>query len=349
MVLAEITGNPTNTETLTMSNTSTRSRGSENSAIVDRFVDQEYLQLIDVAWAKVSGYARDILSKSECNDPPGATTMHALDWLRTASSRENTVNSSTQPRDAELTSLEVARDSYPGFLKGETNGTNLLFSGDGLKIWQDYYKSSNPLYAPLNEIGAAALAHRVKEGVPFRILEIGAGTGGATTAAINALEHVATAPVNYLVTDISVRLLRSTAEHLNHSASTLIETEFERYDLNAEPVGKLVAAGDFDVVIAVNALHNAQDLPASLRILSSLLKEGGALIISESICGEGEQVHQEFFLNLLPQHQHRQGCSSRFLSSEEWRHAISNADLKGDIAINSTGPELMLLATVSKK
>lgn len=332
-----------------MLNTPTRSRGSENSAIVDSFVDQEYLRLIDIAWAKVSGYAREILSKSECNAPPDATTMHAMDWLRTASTRENSVNSSTQPSDAELTSLEVARDAYPGFLTGETNGTNLLFSGDGLKIWQDYYKSSNALYAPLNEIGAAALAQRVKEGVPFRVLEIGAGTGGATTAAISALEHVATAPVSYLVTDISVRLLRSTSEHLNQSTSTLIKTEFERYDLNAQPIGKQVAAGGFDVVMAVNALHNAQDLPASLRILSSLLNTEGVLIISESICGAGEQVHQEFFLNLLPQHEHRQECSSRFLSSEEWQQAISDAGLTADIAINSTGPELMLLATVSKK
>ncbi|MCA4825758.1 MAG: methyltransferase domain-containing protein, partial [Serratia rubidaea] len=149
-------------------------------------------------------------------------------------------------------------------------------------------------------------------------------------------------------TDISASLLRSTADKLNQRATGLIEFNFEPYDFNAEPTRKHVSTGGFDVVLAVNALHNAHNLPASLRMLSSLLKEGGVLITSESICGSGEQVHQEFFLNLLPLPEHRQGCSSRFLSSEDWQLAIDNAGLKSDIAINSIGPELMLLATVSK-
>lgn len=322
---------------------------NRNGVIVDKFIDQEYLQLIEAAWSKVGAYARDINSEYEDNESAPSTSAKALDWLRAASARKCTLNSSALPSGSTLTSLKLARDAYPGFLAGESDGTNLLFSGVGLKIWQDYYSSSNPLYAPLNLAGASALAGRVKADVPLRVLEIGAGTGGATTPAIDALAQVAKAPVSYLATDISTRLLRSTADKLAQRASELVEINFEPYDFNAEPTRKQVSAGGFDVVFAVNALHNAHNLSASLRILSSLLKEGGVLIISESICGSGKQVHQEFFLNLLPMPEHRQGCSSRFFSSEEWQDAICNAGLKSDIAINSNGPELVLLATVSNK
>ncbi|MGP9802081.1 L-histidine N(alpha)-methyltransferase [Rheinheimera sp. NSM] len=320
-----------------------------NLAIVDSLIDEEYLRLIEAAWVKVSGYARDIVSEFGVNESATTSSAQALEWLQLASAREVTLKSSALPSGSAMSFMKLARDAYPSFLAGESNGTNLLFSGDGLQIWQDYYSSSNPFYAPLNQAAATALAGRVKEGVPMRVLEIGAGTGGATTTALNVLEQVATAPVSYLATDISTRLLRSTADTLNQRATELIEVNFEPYDFNAAPTRKQVSTGGFDVVFAVNALHNAHFLPASLRILSSLLNEGGVIVISESICCLGEQVHQEFFLNLLPLPEHRRGCSSRFLSSEDWQLAICDADLKSDIAINSVGSELVLLATVSKK
>lgn len=342
-------GNQQNMETKSMPNNPSRLSENRNGVIVDRFIDQEYLQLIEAAWSKVGGYARDMISKYEGDESAPSTRVQALDWLRTASARKCSFSSSVPPSESALSCLKLAREAYPGFFAGESNGTNLFFSGDGLKIWQDYYSSSNPLYAPLNRAGATALSDRVKAGEPLRVLEIGAGTGGATTTAINALKQVATAPVTYLATDISARLLRSTADKLGQRATELIEINYEPYDFNAEPKRRLVSTGGFDVVLAVNALHNAHDLPASLRIVSSLLKEGGVLIISESICGSGKQVHQEYFLNLLPMPEHRRGCSSRFLSSNEWQQAIHNAGLKSDIAINSNGPELVLLATVSEK
>lgn len=318
-----------------------------NLAIVDSLINDEYMQLIEAAWSKVGGYARDIVSEYEDDESAPATRAQALAWLRLAAARGVSHHSPVLPGGSALSFLKLARDAYPDFLAGESNGTHLLFSGDGLHIWRGYYSSSNPLYAPLNQAAAAALAERVKEGVPLRVLEIGVGTGGATLAVINALHQVATAPVSYLATDISASLLRSTADKLNQCPAGLIEFNFEPYDFNTEPTRQHVSTGGFDVVLAVNALHNAHNLPASLRMLSSLLKEGGVLITSESICGAGEQVHQEFFLNLLPLPAHRQGCSSRFLSSQDWQHAIGNAGLKSDIAINSIGPELMLLATVS--
>ncbi|MEL5213197.1 L-histidine N(alpha)-methyltransferase [Serratia nevei] len=336
------------TQTISMQERPPQPMKNGNLTIVDSLIDEEYMQLLDAAWSKVGGYARDIVSKYDDNESAHSSRAQVLEWLQLASAREVPLNSPVLPSGPALSFLKLARDAYPSFLAGESNGTNLLFSGDGLQIWRGYYSSSNPLYAPINQAAATALVDRVKEGVPLRILEIGVGTGGATTTALNALEQVATAPVSYLATDISASLLRSTADKLNQRATGLIEFNFEPYDFNVEPTRKHVSTGGFDVVLAVNALHNAHNLPASLRMLSSLLNEGGVLITSESICGSGEQVHQEFFLNLLPLPDHRQGCSSRFLSSEDWQCALGNAGLKSDIAINSIGPELMLLATVSK-
>lgn len=319
--------------------------GSENRTLVDRFIDQDYLDLVDGAWGKVTDYATELVATVK-NDVLHPHSQNAMDWLRIAAAREQVAGRTDVPAGATLSALEVASKIYPNFLSGEASGTSLLFAGNGLKLWDDYYRSTNALYAPLNDSAAQALVQQMQPGTPFRVLEVGAGSGGATAAAHGALGRIATSSVSYLVTDISARLLRSTAEKLNAIQSTTVEFAFERFDLNVKPTSKKVAAGEFDAILAVNVLHNAQDLAVSLRNLTSLLKPGGALIISELICGEKEQVHQEFFLNLLPFPEHRQHAASRFFAAAEWRQVIERAGLDADIGFNSSGPELVLLATV---
>jgi SAM-dependent methyltransferase len=322
-------------------------RVRDNGAIVDDLVDEAYLQRVDSAWAAVAAHSRRVLNQVAPEAIAGSSRSHALEWLRVAAARKDAPGDLLLAPGPSAAAFELAAAAYPSFLAGESNGTSMMFAGHGLDVWQQYYQSANPHYAPLNQGAAAALAARGKEGKPLRVLEVGAGTGGATSAALAALRKTNTGPVSYLLTDVSVRLLRMTETAIAHWARPDVVLEFERYDLDSDRPGRRVASGGFDVVLAVNALHNATGLVPSLQRLCALLREGGVLIVSESICGAGQQVHQEFFLNLLPMPDHRRGFQSRFLSGAAWRQAIREAGLEADIATNSIGPELVVLASVT--
>jgi SAM-dependent methyltransferase len=57
--------------------------------------------------------------------------------------------------------------------------------------------------------------------------------------------------------------------------------EFKTYDLNQSPETQGIDEGTFDLVLGVNALHVAREIPASLRFLRGLLRPAGRLIIGE--------------------------------------------------------------------
>lgn len=317
------------------------------SEIVDRYVDDRYLSLVDGAWAVASGSAHDTLSGIIPLPVGDEDRQYVIDWLQKAAARTVSRDSSVHAIGVTKSAMDFATAAYPRFLTGEQSGVTTLFSADGLQIWKNYYQSTNSLYAPLNQVAVEALVLKLRKTAAPRILEIGAGTGGATFAAFRQLPSAIAGEIWYLVTDVSARLLRETSAQLLEHSHPKIVPEFERYDLNVDKVGKRVSAGKFDAILAVNVLHNAEDVPVALQRICSLLKDDGALIFSESICGVGQQVHQEFFLNLLPIPKRRQLLGSRFLSADEWRAAIQKAGLRGDIAVNRNGAELVLLAAVS--
>lgn len=64
-----------------------------NLAIVNSLIDEEYMQLLEAAWSKVDGYARDIVSEYEDHESAPSTRVQALEWLRLASAREVSLNS----------------------------------------------------------------------------------------------------------------------------------------------------------------------------------------------------------------------------------------------------------------
>lgn len=95
-----------------------------------------------------------------------------------------------------------------------------------------------------------------------------------------------------------------------------------------------------DVLLAVNALHNAVDPVAALGQLRPLLAPDGLLVLSESLCGAGAHVHQDFVFNLLPQ----ASPTSRFFPAEVWERILGEAGYSGAVQKNSRGPQLALLA-----
>ncbi|KAL4875728.1 putative polyketide synthase [Aspergillus karnatakaensis] len=113
----------------------------------------------------------------------------------------------------------------------------------------------------------------------MRILEIGAGTGAATAAALNFLqtpEGIATFE-SYLFTDLSPAFFDPAKEKLKHYG----RLDYAVLDISKEPSTQGFEHGTFDLIIAANVLHATPSISATLRHVRQLLTTGGRLLLLE--------------------------------------------------------------------
>jgi amino acid adenylation domain-containing protein len=178
--------------------------------------------------------------------------------------------------DMEFELVERCGSRLAEILRGETDPRQLLF-GDSLDALTWFYRTS-PTASHCNELAAIAVAvagqgHRATA-TPLRILEIGAGTGGLTSAVLSGLVG---APVDYFFTDISPYFLRRAREEFKNRS----DVRFGVLDVEAEPLAQGLAPGSFDIILGANVLHTTADLRQVLGYLRSVLAPGGLLVLLE--------------------------------------------------------------------
>ncbi|MEV1293170.1 amino acid adenylation domain-containing protein [Pseudonocardia sp. NPDC049635] len=164
----------------------------------------------------------------------------------------------------------------PELLDGSLPIAALLFPGAPADAVRAAYRD-NLAVRGLNTAAAATvaeLAHRRRGTGPLRVLEIGAGVGGATAELVAAL---AGADVDLLVTDPSAFFVAEARERFaDHPWVRHARFDPER-DLHAQGLTPYCA----DVIVAPNALHRCADLPAVLDRLVTLLTPGGRMVLVE--------------------------------------------------------------------
>jgi len=116
------------------------------------------------------------------------------------------------------------------------------------------------------------LARTRDPGRPPRVLEIGAGTGASTVAALGSLPEGA----EYWFTDISPAFVRQ-------ASRTLVDPRlrFSTFDIEHPAPEQSVDEGRFDFVIASNVLHATRSLGATMDQVARLLVPGGVLLLVE--------------------------------------------------------------------
>ena len=166
--------------------------------------------------------------------------------------------------------------SLAAVLRGEVAPLRLLFPEQGVGAANLYRE------APVFRLTNAALAEAVERavaGLPpgrrLRVLEVGAGTGGATASLLPLLPRERT---DYVYTDVSAGFF-SAAEERFGAAYPFVS--YRILDIEREPQEQGFAACGYDLVVASNVLHATRDVTASARHCRSLLAPSGELALLE--------------------------------------------------------------------
>jgi SAM-dependent methyltransferase len=229
--------------------------------------------------------------------------------------------------------LALCAAALPAVLRGELRGEEALFGPTTLSLWFEYFSNANPHYAPSNAITGVAAARAVGRG--GAIFEFGGGAGSAAEAVLRALAEADKAPARYVFTELQAAFLRRGSRAVKQKLPGACELASMRFDINLDPAGQGLQAGQFDLAFGVNTLHLAHDLLATLANLRGLLRPGGALVVGELLRpGPDAAVHLELPFTLLDAYSHAPlipGIRPRpgFMSARGWVHALDAAGFSG--------------------
>ena len=176
-----------------------------------------------------------------------------------------------------LTLLSTCIDGLPKLLTGQVTATEILFPDGRMDLVEPVYKG-NRLADHFNGLlagGVALLAER--RGGPVKVLEVGAGTGGATTAILRTL-NATKAEIEYHFTDISAGFVAAGRQNFGTRHDVL---RFATLDIERDPTQQGFAPGSFDIIVASNVLHASRDIAVALDHVAQLLRPGGFLLLNE--------------------------------------------------------------------
>lgn len=252
------------------------------------------IEIIDMICCLIVFEIYDAFIQGGKGPKPKGDIRHWLAWIKKISEEDQRPNmvearnlSPAQRRDMLQKLYDEAGD------KPEAKAAKLLHESVG-EILNEQRTGidvlvSNKLLTSLYEVGHAiagshpqvynimdSLGHANPN---LRILEIGAGTGAATRAAMKALvgPNGIKRYADYTFTDISAGFLAAAKEMLSDYRDvhySVLDIEQNPLENGFEPV--------YDVVLACEAIHATASMDRTLKYCRSLLKPGGKLVLVET-------------------------------------------------------------------
>ncbi len=176
----------------------------------------------------------------------------------------------------DLALLDQAGRTLSGALGGIGAGRDAIFTADSLPLLTSFYRDApgSDYYNRILSGSLKTLVEKAGAGGVLRVLEIGAGTGGATSAMLNILPQDRT---HYMFTDNAAMLLDGARDLFGDIPCV----EIRSFDIGRDAQAQGFAPGSFDLSVAANVVHATPDVAATLAGLRALLIPGGTLAMIE--------------------------------------------------------------------
>lgn len=235
-----------------------------------------------------------------------------------------------------LNYVEGCGQKLAAVLTGKESPLETLFP-DGEYTVVEYIYRDWAVARYFNSVARSVIeaAQNAKSGKALRVIEIGAGTGGTSSALLPALSPDSV----YYYTDVSDFFLARAGQNFK-------DYPFARYGLlniEQDPQTQGYAPHSFDVVVAANALHATRNLHQTLQNARSLLAPGGLLVLYETT------DHQSWFditTGLIEGWQLFEDDlrgDNPLLSAEQWRAAFKANGFDEAIALPEPGSAAEIL------
>ncbi|KAL9093353.1 MAG: hypothetical protein Q9165_004094 [Trypethelium subeluteriae] len=183
---------------------------------------------------------------------------------------QNLINQNS-PQSVDLRLIVAVGEHIPDAVRGKTTILEHMLKDNML---DEVYKRGIG-FAKFNSYLAKMLkqiAHRFPH---MRILEIGAGTGGASKTVLEELDGTFS---SYTYTDISTGFFEKASDLFREYSDKMI---FKAFDVEKAPAEQGYEEHSYDVIIASNVLHATKSLQTTMENTRRLLKSGGYLVLLE--------------------------------------------------------------------
>lgn len=237
-------------------------------------------------------------------------------------------------------------------LKKEVDPLHLMFGMDDLldQIYADAMQAGD-----LGSLTGEYLDILGHSRTDLNILEVGAGTGSSTGVFLKALSPLSANEqmsaqssriAKYTYTDLSTGFFDKAKEKFESWRKVL---DFQRLDIETDPLSQGFGEAEYDIVVASNVLHATTDIKKTLIHVHSLLKPGGKLIMFEGIRSDFISMPMVFgqlagwWLGIEPI---RKWCP--WMGEDAWSNALHDSGFSGvEISLRDRAdPELHSLSVM---
>ncbi|KAL8758325.1 MAG: hypothetical protein Q9199_001581 [Rusavskia elegans] len=230
-------------------------------------------------------------------------------------------------------------DNLPGIFANETSSLEVALEDNLLtEVYQSGIISyAYPQFVRILEL----LGHKNPR---MRILEIGAGTGGATRFAMQALCSVANSKSykDYTFTDVSTSFFA----HAQKEFASRRNLTFKKLDIGKDPFEQGFDS-DYELAIASQSLHTTPNLAETIRNVRKVLRPGGRLLLLE-ITREVRLIGLIF--GTFPDYWNGADDGRGdmpFISKEQWSDLLANNGFSGiDIVLDDLPEPIAIVSTI---
>ncbi|KAH8817006.1 polyketide synthase [Xylogone sp. PMI_703] len=191
------------------------------------------------------------------------------------------------PQSVDLEAIGAIGEHQAAIVRGQVTALQVMMEND---LLTRLYRDGLGLQRAYSQIAtiSSQLSHQYPH---MKVLEIGAGTGGAT---VHVLKGLSQQFRSYTYSDVSPGFFENAQARFKDS---VMKMEFKVFDVERDPADQGYQKHSFDLIVAANVLHATKFLRTTLRHCRDLLRPGGRLMLLEIT---SDTLRPQFTFSVLP-------------------------------------------------